>query len=41
MFERSAFASLPFFTVHHWEPRRGQAFAVAFFCLLFLAKQEK
>ena len=29
-------ASLPFFTVHHREPRRGQAFAVAFFCLLFL-----
>src|SRR5450830_609323 len=30
-------ASLPFSTAHHWEPRRGRAFAVAFFCLLFLA----
>src|SRR5450830_104821 len=34
-------ASLPFFTVHHWEPRRGRAFAVAFFCLLFLGEARK
>src|SRR5450830_1800376 len=34
-------ASLPFFTVHHWEPRRGRAFAVAFFCLPFLGEARK
>ncbi len=40
MFERSEFARFPFLVSHQREPE-GQYFAVAFFCLLFLAKQKK
>ena len=41
MFERSEFAPLPFSAAHHWEPRRGQDRAVAFFCLAFLGETRK
>jgi len=37
---QASFARFPFFARHKREPE-GQRLAVAFFCLLFLAKQEK
>ena len=37
----ASFVRFPFFALHKREPRRGCGFAVAFFCLLFLARQEK
>ena len=37
----ASLAFLPFSAAHHWEPRRGQDRAVAFLCLLSLAKQRK
>ncbi|RJF96667.1 hypothetical protein D3870_19815 [Noviherbaspirillum cavernae] len=41
MSERSEFARFPPSPAVFREPRRGSDCAVAFFCLLFLARQEK
>jgi len=42
LFERSEFRAFPFFVLHKREPSLGGDYAwVAFFGLLFLARQEK
>ena len=39
--ERSEFRPFPIFCIEQSGTPKGQRLAVAFFCLLFLAKQEK